>query len=215
MIGRGAVTPPSSLLLPPQFSVPFRRRTFVHVARAAVRAEQFARLGHVEEHARMHVPHRGRGRGAVQRQVLLRDLDGALLLLCRGGHQRFPFLAGLAVAGLGLPVTALVLPAAALADLDLPTADLDLPTADLDLPTAVLDLPTATGASQSLWRSSLPLTTSKNAFCSLRVTGPRRPAPILRPSTSRIGVTSAAVPVKKASSAMYRSSRVMRFGVTV
>src|SRR5450759_3146039 len=194
MIGRGAVTPPSSLLLPPQFSVPFRRRTFVHVARAAVRAEQFARLGHVEEHARMHVPHRGRGRGAVQRQVLLRDLDGALLLLCSGGHQRFPFLAGLPEAGLGLPVAALILPAAAL---------------------AVLDLPAATGASQSLWRSSLPLTTSKNAFCRLRVVGPRRPAPILRPSTSRIGVTSAAVPVKKASSAMYRSSRVMRFGVTV
>src|SRR5450759_3141201 len=201
MIGRGAVTPPSSLLLPPQFSVPFRRRTFVHVARAAVRAEQFARLGHVEEHARMHVPHRGRGRGAVQRQVLLRDLDGALLLLCSGGHQRFPFPAGLPEAGLGLPVTALILPAAALAVLDLPAADLDLPA--------------ATGASQSLWRSSLPLTTSKNAFCSLRVIGPRRPAPILRPSTSRIGVTSAAVPVKKASSAMYRSSRVMRFGVTV
>src|SRR5450759_4815033 len=201
MIGRGAVTPPSSLLLPPQFSVPFRRRTFVHVARAAVRAEQFARLGHVEEHARMHVPHRGRGRGAVQRQVLLRDLDGALLLLCSGGHQRFPFLAGLPEAGLGLPVAALILPAAALAVLDLPAADLDLPA--------------ATGASQSLWRSSLPLTTSKNAFCSLRVIGPRRPAPILRPSTSRIGVTSAAVPVKKASSAMYRSSRVMRFGVTV
>src|SRR5450756_534007 len=201
MIGRGAVTPPSSLLPPPQFSVPFRRRTFVHVARAAVRAEQFARLGHVEEHARMHVPHRGRGGGAVQRQVLLRDLDGALLLLCSGGHQRFPSLAGLPEAGLGLPVAALILPAAALAVLDLPAADLDLPT--------------ATGASQSLWRSSLPLTTSKNAFCSLRVIGPRRPAPILRPSTSRMGVTSAAVPVKKASSAMYRSSRVIRLGVTV
>jgi branched-chain amino acid aminotransferase len=33
------------------------------------------------------------------------------------------------------------------------------------------------------------------------VTGPRLPSPITRPSTSRIGVTSAAVPVKKASSA--------------
>src|SRR5450759_2057813 len=194
MIGRGAVTPPSSLLLPPQFSVPFRRRPFVHVARAAVRAEQFARLGHVEEHARMHVPHRGRGRGAVQRQVLLRDLDGALLLLCSGGHQRFPFLAGLPEAGLGLPVAALILPAAAL---------------------AVLDSPAATGESQSLWRSSRPLTTSNTSFCGFRLIGPRRPAPCLLPSSSRIGLTSAAVPVKKASSAMYRSSRVMRFGVTV
>jgi hypothetical protein len=32
--------------------------------------------------------------------------------------------------------------------------------------------------------------------------GPRVPLPMARPSTSRIGVTSAAVPVKKASSAM-------------
>src|ERR1039458_6486706 len=165
MTGRGAVTPASSLLPPPRFSVPFWRRTFVHVARAAVRAEQFARLCHVEEHARMHVPYRGRGRGAVQRQVLLRDFDGALLLLCSGGHQRFPFLAGLSVA-------ALVLPAADLAVLDLPAADLDLPR--------------ATGASQSVWRWSLPLTTSKNAFCSLRVIGPRRPAPILRLSYRRM-----------------------------
>ena len=39
--------------------------------------------------------------------------------------------------------------------------------------------------------------------------------PICRPSTSRIGVTSAAVPVKKASSAMYTSSRVMRFSTTL
>src|ERR1019366_899785 len=124
MTGRGAVTPASSLLPPPRFSVPFWRRTFVHVARAAVRAEQFARLCHVEEHARMHVPHRGRGRGAVQRQGLLCDLDGALLLLCSGGHQRFPFLA------------------------DLPATGLVLPAADLVLPAADLDLPAATGASQ-------------------------------------------------------------------
>ena len=34
------------------------------------------------------------------------------------------------------------------------------------------------------------------------VTGPRPPLPMTRPSTSRMGVTSAAVPVKKASSAM-------------
>jgi hypothetical protein len=46
-----------------------------------------------------------------------------------------------------------------------------------------------------------PLTISKKRFCSLWVTGPLA-LPMMRPSTSRIGVTSAAVPVKKASSAM-------------
>src|SRR5690606_41923146 len=56
----------------------------------------------------------------------------------------------------------------------------------------------------------LPDTASKKAFWGWVVTGPRAPAPIWRPSISRIGVTSAAVPVKKASSAMYRSSRVSR-----
>ena len=45
---------------------------------------------------------------------------------------------------------------------------------------------------------SAPLVRSK-ACCSFSVTGPRRLAPICRLSTSRIGVTSAAVPVKKAS----------------
>src|SRR6267143_2578771 len=49
---------------------------------------------------------------------------------------------------------------------------------------------------------SLPMTTSKNAFWIALVTGPALPAPIVRPSSSRIGVTSAAVPVKNASSAM-------------
>ena len=49
---------------------------------------------------------------------------------------------------------------------------------------------------------SLPATTSKNAFWIALVIGPALPWPIIRPSSSRIGVTSAAVPVKKASSAM-------------
>ena len=39
------------------------------------------------------------------------------------------------------------------------------------------------------------------AVCNFSVMGPRLPAPMARLSTSRIGVTSAAVPVKKASSA--------------
>src|SRR5262249_15586641 len=59
-----------------------------------------------------------------------------------------------------------------------------------------------TGVSHSLYRLLRPLTRSKNAFWIFVVTGPRRPRPIVRPSTSRIGVTSAAVPVKNASSAM-------------
>src|SRR5205814_4748557 len=71
-----------------------------------------------------------------------------------------------------------------------------------------------TGVSQ--WRCflSLPVTTSKNAFWMALVTGPALPAPIWRPSSSRIGVTSAAVPVKKASSAIYTSSRVRRLART-
>src|SRR5690606_7676178 len=56
-----------------------------------------------------------------------------------------------------------------------------------------------------------PFTMSKNALWIFSVMGPRLPAPISMRSSSRIGVTSAAVPVKKASSAMYTSSRVMRF----
>ena len=47
-----------------------------------------------------------------------------------------------------------------------------------------------------------PLTVSKNSFCSFAVIGPRVPSPIGAMSYSRIGVTSAAVPVKNASSAM-------------
>src|SRR5262245_15503711 len=49
---------------------------------------------------------------------------------------------------------------------------------------------------------SFPVTTSKNAFWIALVIGPALPSPITRPSSSRIGVTSAAVPVKNASSAM-------------
>src|SRR3990167_185937 len=47
-----------------------------------------------------------------------------------------------------------------------------------------------------------PLTMSKNALWIFSVMGPRLPLPISMRSSSRIGVTSAAVPVKKASSAM-------------
>src|SRR5690606_35149975 len=65
-------------------------------------------------------------------------------------------------------------------------------------------------ASQCRYLGLRPLTTSKKAFCSFSVTGPRLPWPMRRLSISRMGVTSAAVPVKKASSAMYRSSRVRR-----
>src|SRR5690606_10696830 len=57
-------------------------------------------------------------------------------------------------------------------------------------------------ASQWAYLLFLPLTTSKKALCSFSVMGPREPAPIWTRSSSRIGVTSAAVPVKKASSAM-------------
>jgi hypothetical protein len=47
-----------------------------------------------------------------------------------------------------------------------------------------------------------PLTMSKNALWIFSVIGPREPLPSSMRSSSRIGVTSAAVPVKKASSAM-------------
>src|SRR5215475_12561989 len=56
--------------------------------------------------------------------------------------------------------------------------------------------------SQALKVSSFPCTTRKNACCSLCVMGPGRPLPIVRLSTSRIGVSSAAVPVKNTSSAI-------------
>src|SRR5699024_5564155 len=52
----------------------------------------------------------------------------------------------------------------------------------------------ATGVSQWWYLGFLPVTTSKSACCSRAVTGPRLPAPMRRPSTSRIGVTSAADP---------------------
>src|SRR5579862_4731445 len=77
---------------------------------------------------------------------------------------------------------------------------------ELDLPRGIgahfLPFFIGTGVSQCLCLRSLPVTTSKNAFCRALVTGPALPAPMTRPSSSRIGVTSAAVPVKKHSSAM-------------
>src|SRR5687768_4261903 len=54
-----------------------------------------------------------------------------------------------------------------------------------------------TGWSQWPYRSDLPAITSKKRLCSFSVTGPRAPSPIGRLSSSRIGVISAAVPVKK------------------
>src|SRR5919198_5199343 len=55
-------------------------------------------------------------------------------------------------------------------------------------------------ASHNEYFLSLPLMISKNVCWRSVVTGPRQPAPIWRSSTSRMGVNSAAVPVKKASS---------------
>src|SRR4051812_869880 len=60
----------------------------------------------------------------------------------------------------------------------------------------------ATAVSQCRCLRALPVTTAKNAFWIAFVTGPALPSPMVRPSSSRIGVTSAAVPVKKHSSAM-------------
>src|SRR5262249_30001908 len=71
-----------------------------------------------------------------------------------------------------------------------------------------------TFVSQDLYLAERPLTTSKNNDWIFSVTGPREPRPIGRPSSSRIGVTSAAVPVKNASSARYTSSRVIGIGRT-
>src|SRR5262245_21887792 len=133
--------------------MPVGRGALVDELRAAVRAERFAVLRHVEKDARMPRPQRRGRRRAVQRQILLGHLDEARFVRALHAAHCLPFFIG-------------------------------------------------TGVSQ--WRCflSLPLTTSKNAFCSAFVTGPARPAPIWRPSSSRIGVTSAAVPVKNASSAM-------------
>ena len=51
--------------------------------------------------------------------------------------------------------------------------------------------------------STFASTISKNAVCSFSETGPLLPIPIVLWSIERIGVTSAAVPVKNTSSAMY------------
>src|SRR4051812_23996855 len=59
-----------------------------------------------------------------------------------------------------------------------------------------------TRVSQWAYLGLRPFTMSKNAACSFSVIGPRRPMPISTRSSSRMGVTSAAVPVKKHSSAM-------------
>src|SRR5450755_1408641 len=59
-----------------------------------------------------------------------------------------------------------------------------------------------TGVSHSAYLGLRPLTMSKNALWIFSVIGPREPAPSSIRSSSRIGVTSAAVPVKKASSQM-------------
>src|SRR5262245_710778 len=123
-------------------------RALVDVHGPAIRTARFAFLGDVEEHPGVARPEGRAGQRAVQRQLLLRDLDLPRLLEL---HRR-------------------------------PRSP--------------------TGVSQCLRFSSLPVTTSKNAFCIALVTGPARPSPMLRPSSSRIGVTSAAVPVKKHSSAM-------------
>src|SRR4030065_2099049 len=83
------------------------------------------------------------------------------------------------------------------------------------LPLAHADLAYLTGVSPAVGAAARPCTQSKYIACSLAVMGPRVPSPIARLSSSRIGVTSAAVPVKNASSAMYTSSRVMRFSTTL
>src|SRR5699024_1331028 len=52
--------------------------------------------------------------------------------------------------------------------------------------------------SHSAWSSLLPPIRSKKRLCSCSVIGPRLPLPMARSSSSRMGMTSAAVPVKKA-----------------
>ena len=56
-----------------------------------------------------------------------------------------------------------------------------------------------TYASHSGWSSPGPFTALARAACRRQVTGPGLPAPMVRQSTSRTGVTSHAVPVKKTS----------------
>jgi uncharacterized protein len=60
----------------------------------------------------------------------------------------------------------------------------------------------STYVSQWAYFSVSPLVAAKKAPWSSLVTGPRCPSPTTRSSTSRIGVSSAAVPVKKHSSAL-------------
>src|SRR5256885_7599864 len=73
-------------------------------------------------------------------------------------------------------------------------------------PTGCL-LPTWTGVNQLKRSGWVPCTMPKNSRCKALVIGPTFPLPTVMRSTERIGVTSAAVPVKKASSAMYNISR--------
>src|SRR5262245_178307 len=73
--------------------------------------------------------------------------------------------------------------------------------------------PTLAYSSHCAQRSLLPRQVSRYAVCSAFVTGPG--GPTTRSSTSRIGVTSAAVPVMKISSAVTRSERMRFFSSTV
>jgi hypothetical protein len=57
------------------------------------------------------------------------------------------------------------------------------------------------GSSQPHWSGVRPLNRPKKLSCSCRVSGPQPPLPMVRWSTWRTGVTSAAVPVMKISSA--------------
>src|SRR5260221_4300791 len=58
-----------------------------------------------------------------------------------------------------------------------------------------------TGVRHLRWFLSLPVTTAKKAFWMLFVIGPALPAPLVPPSSARIGVTSVRVSVNKHSSA--------------
>src|SRR6185437_8680269 len=73
----------------------------------------------------------------------------------------------------------------------------------------------STNASQCSLSAVVPENSPKKACCSRSVMGPRRPLPTGMRSTERIGVTSAAVPVKNSSSARYSSSRGMDASRTV
>src|SRR6267142_3357673 len=69
-------------------SVSFNWRPFVNVERAAVWTARLAFAGDVEKHARMARPERRARQRAVQRQLLLGDLD---FLGRVGAHFAFPF----------------------------------------------------------------------------------------------------------------------------